>query len=616
MIPGNFTLSSILLLPLAVAAFLLPGWLVSRRLGSPARTLTAFLASVVLWFYLTLGCDLVGMRLSRGSLIGGWLVLCVFVVWWTRNTPTPSAQTTWRRLKPRGAEWFWFAAAAAGLSSIAARAIIDPLSGWDNGFRWDYLAHAMLTHGNLHFYPPVRAADFEIYAWCDGIPPLISLLNAWLYLITNVTHPSVTAVRVIAEALLLGTAVFGLGRELWGERGGWPAVGLLGTSALFLWGVAIGQETGLLALTLITLVWLLERYGRDPQTSTIVWAGVAAGVGALSRDYGLAFAPFGLAVLGVHGQLRRGSVPFALAAAFVAAPWYLRNWALTGNPLFPQSLGGLFPTNAVYAYVNQCIGDYWRLASPHVKLGLLAGSLAVVTGAVFLAGTVGVWRARRIAVTPLAAILLVTGLWLWSVPQTAGGINYSLRVLAPAVALGAALGGWLGTLPAGFGRAAVLVITIALSADAMRRAWFLPAFPRASMIPWSLEPWRAIRLNLRHAEEDPLWDSLVPAAQGSLIAVDNPNAHTALVLRGGRAAMLFSPVFGPCFDEKQPFDEAVRQLRSSGVRFFVLSVDDPVARSFIAAHPFFRTLCERHKPLIRVESLAVFDLDKLTRPMP
>ena len=155
MIPVSPTLSSLLLLPLAVAAFLLPGWLLNRRLRSPAPELTIFLGSAALLFLLVLSYVVVHVPLTRGPLLAGWTALSLTLAWWAWRVPATGDQGEPMMCRPRGADWLWIAAVALGLLSVTLRAVLDPLSGFDNGFRWDYLARAMLAFGRLDFYPPV-----------------------------------------------------------------------------------------------------------------------------------------------------------------------------------------------------------------------------------------------------------------------------------------------------------------------------------------------------------------------------------------------------------------------------------------------------------------------------
>ncbi len=57
---------------------------------------------------------------------------------------------------------------------FALRVTLAPECGFDSIFRWDFLAERMLYLRNFKFYPPMTAADFRIYPYADGIPPLVS----------------------------------------------------------------------------------------------------------------------------------------------------------------------------------------------------------------------------------------------------------------------------------------------------------------------------------------------------------------------------------------------------------------------------------------------------------
>jgi hypothetical protein len=105
---------------------------------------------------------------------------------------------------------------------------------------------------------------------------------------------------------------------------------------------------------------------------------------------------------------------------------------------------------------------------------------AGLLGALALAGLPR-WRGRSLAWGAGGA--LIAALWLWSVPQTAGGQVYSMRMLAPAIALGAVLCGWIAQTGPRF-RLAIAVVMLAGSADAARRTWSLPVRPLAAVWPW------------------------------------------------------------------------------------------------------------------------------------
>jgi hypothetical protein len=610
MIPVSPTLSSLALLPLAMMVFLLPGWLLHRRIRSPAPEATVFLGSAALLMLLVFGLVLARLPLARGPVLAGWGVLILVLAWCTRPSPvtTDRAESVLRR--PRGTAWLWLAVAAIGVLAIVLRAVFDPLSGYDNGFRWDYLARAMLAHGRLDFYPPVTAGDFDIYPWCDGIPPLVSSLNFWIYLFTGSNAPALTAARVGAEAVLVFCAVARLARELWGEQGGAGAVAAAASSALLLWAIAMGQETGLTTLTLTVMLYLLLVRCRTQAWSAVFWAGVAAGCAALSREYGLAFVLLGGGLL-LAGRDFRGTGWFVATAGITAGPWYLRNWMMTGNPLFPHALGGLFPTNLRYAEIMQSISAYWKLGAQHSHPAVLAQLLAILAGGVLLAGAVGAGLAGRKALSVVAGIALVSVLWLWSLPLTAGGWVYALRVLAPAVALAAALCGWLSArLPRRWQVVAAAAVVL-LAVDAARRSWHLPPLPFTS--PWSISfaGWRDAQLEIQTIRGDPVWPALIAAAEGEGIVVDHPANHAEITIRGGRAVPLFSPRLDPVFDATRSFPDACAALRAAHVRLFAINIDHPTAQTLLAAHPFLNTLSHAYTPVAKVGTLTIYDLAAL-----
>lgn len=501
--------------------------------------------------------------------------------------------------------------AVIALVSITLRAILDPLSGIDNGGRWDYLARLFLAQGSLAGYPPITDHDFEYYSWCDGIPPLVPLLNLWIYAMTGSIAPTLTAVRVAGEAVLLGAAVYRYSRLLWGENGGAPAVAALATSGLALWAVAMGQETGLTAIALVAMLYFLELYRRNPTPALVFWAGVAAGMGGLAGEYGLVYSLVGLLAFAAQKQIKSGGAIFAFTAFGLSAPWYLRNGFITGNPLYPQTLGGLFRGNPVHEELVRSIAEERGLHSLQEAASYFLPLLAVLAGVLIVLGFGGAWRGRRHAVLALGCIILMVALWLWSIPQTAGGWIYSTRVLSPALALLAVLAGWIGSLSV-TPRALCFILALAVSADAARRSWVLPIGAFAAPVSVSLEPWHQLRAALQGFGSNPILNSVVHAAGSRKIVVDNGGHHVVITLRGGSAVPLVSPVLAVTFQEGLTFADVVDRLREARIRFVTVT---PASVKMLQRHEFWRSLCFRHIPYVNVQSLAVFDLDHL-QPLP
>lgn len=598
-------------LPLGIGLFLLPGWLLGRRLGTPCAAVTTVLGSAAVLPNAVFVLDALRLPLTVPS-IG--LVLLLFATPLIRRAgqapapvPVGPARASWL---PTGDAWLWVVPVLLGLGSIATRAVVDPLSGFDNITRWDHLARLMLAQNSLAHYPPVSSADFELYPWCDGIPPLASILNFWIYLIAGSAAPGLVAVRVVGEAIVAGIAVFRLGRLFWGTSGGWAALAAGSTSSLLLWACAMGQETGLTTATFAGLALLLEIHRRTPSASTARWAGLAAGVAALAREYGLALIPFGLLVLALTRSSRADLLRFSASAVLVAAPWYLRNWVITGNPVFPHSLGGLLPTNPVHVSVMQAIAAHWGVGAGHFRPSSLPVLLGILAGPVLALAVAGVVRAGRQGLSLLAGMAVIGLLWWISIPFTAAGWTYAMRVLAPAIAATAALAGWIATTrPAVRRWLAAALILVAL--DGARRTWMLPSYPDEAPWPYSWNTWREEREQMRALRKLPLWTALVSSAPDRKVLVDHPAHHVEIILRGGCAVPWFSPAARALFAEDLQFAEVRERLRSEGVRFVTVTSGLPSSDWLQRRYPALRELTTRHVPVLRIKFLHVYDLDAL-----
>jgi hypothetical protein len=599
-----------LLIPGAVL-FLLPGWILGRMFRTPFAWVTAFLGSAALLFNLFLLLDALRLPLNLVTVGCSFAAVTGALALWATRRRTPLA-VPWRPVEfPRGVEWIWLVPPILALVSIAGRDLIEPLSGNDNSFRWDYLARLVLTHHSLASYPPFRMEDFDLYSWCDGIPPLVPFLNYLIYAISGSVAPGLITLRAVGESLLLGSLTYRFGRDLWGKAAGWASVAVLGSCTLLVWGLAIEQETGLTAIALVAMIFFLQHPGggKDEGHGLVAWAGVASGVGAISREYGLYFVILG-AVLVLARRGARNLARFLLPAIAVAAPWYLRNWLKTGNPVFP-ALGRFFPTNGVHVEIMGDISNFWGFRSSPFPLGEVPLELMATCGAVLVLGGAGLvllkFRGRGI----LPAVLMVTALWVFSMPLTAGGWSYSMRVLLPALALGSVLAGWVGAAGKRVRVAGAILLGI-LSLDAARRSWFLPDFPFTT--PWTLSfsEWRALRAQSDRQSSGNVWTVLVKVAGSGFIAVDSPMPFVAVMDAGGHPTPFTSPRFAPALDPKLSVEEAAARLRALNVRFVTFSVRNPVVNKLVQRHATLRELARAYAPVAEINGLLIFDLDFLT----
>ncbi len=592
-----------LLLP---AGLLGPGWLLGRLLRAPAGILGAFLGSAALLVNLELVLDALGLALTRAHLGGGLAAVALgLLLAATRHRPAAAASAAGFRDWPAGRALLL--PAALGLAAILLKAGLDPLAGLDTRFRWNFLATQMTRLGHLGFYPPVTEADFLQYPWCDGIAPLVSSLYHWAYLSLGAPTIEATLPIVAAQAALLFGAVFSLAARRGGAPAGFAATGVLATSATLLSGVAIGQETGLTALALVAMFHFLERHREAGSASWLGWAGIAAGLGGLAREYGLVFPVLGLLTLAARGAPRRAWLTFLGAALAVASPWYVRNWVRTGNPLFSQGLGGLLPANPVHVQHMQAISEVFGLTG-HPEAGILLTALPLLAGLLIALGLAGLVRHGRREWPWAAAGATVVILWAGSVHQTAGGYLYSLRVLTPALALAAVFAGLL-LAQAAVGRwrvVLVAVLTLA-SADAALRTLFMPLHP---WVTWWEGDWLAWRNHRRVAERweaNGNWSALAESAGERLVLTHDPFVWGLLHLHGAHPVPVYSPGVRHLLAEPCALGQAIARLRTEGFRFVLVTELSRETTLFLDGIDFFRQL-RRLPPSAELPFGHVYDL--------
>lgn len=462
---------------LIVAGLLLPGtlWALAARwplpwlAGGVLSALGIFGGVVILN-----GC---GIPVTRATL-GAWqgaIALGGGYFWWCRRSVPARPAVRW------GGEW-WLALPAWPMIGVAVwRAVRQPLSGADVDFRWNHLAAMIVQSGGLAHYPPVVAADFAHYFWPDGIAPLLSSLYAWTYLVAGSTAKIWTALPVLLQITGLLVLLRALGRAWGGERGGWLACALGGGTMLLQFSFNLGQETGLTALGVAGLVYYLMEWERTRSGSALIPAAACAALAASAREYGLIFPVVAAGwLLGKRAGGRR-SLAFVLGALVVPLAWHLRNWVHTGNPFYAHDTG-VFPINPAFtAWMRSYVDAYgpslrgwegWWEAGRLIVCYALPAILGLLAGALLWRRTTG-WSCL------LALAGATAACWLASVPFTAGGLFYSMRVLSPLLLLGCAWGGaalahWL---PGRRHFGGVWLGCFLFGIDAALRAWTIPANP-------------------------------------------------------------------------------------------------------------------------------------------
>ncbi|MEO6873696.1 MAG: glycosyltransferase family 39 protein [Opitutaceae bacterium] len=563
-----------------LAIMILPGWLVARAARVRQALLGGFVATPVLIVSLLLLLNACGVAFSFAHCALAWLsvtVVSAVAAWPTfRSSPRPDhgASFAWREHSPL------FLPLIPILAVVIYRAASQPLFGYDTIFRWNYLAQQMFTRGNLGFYPPVTGADYAIYDWPDGIAPAVSSLYFWLYRLAGATRATLTAPLVVGQFCLLLAGGFALARRLFSDRAAVFTCALLACSPVVAWATAMGQETGLIALALIALLFYLPRTRAEATDGSMLFAGLAAGLGGLAREYGLALILLGLGLALIRRLSVRSLAIFCGAALVTVLPWYARNWIRTGNPLFNLEVAGWFPVNQVHAWLNQSyqVAFGWSNLPPNALRFVLINCCVALLGT--LAGGALYYRKAR---PLLGAIGLIVALWALSLGYTAAGFTVAVRVLSPAVVLGCVLGGaacarWVPTRKHLTGATLALGL---LAVDAALRALTLPG------TVYKIPPadWLASGRAMAEYNQRPAYRQIAQLAGTERILVLGPNA--LLNVQGAHTLPLWSPEVSFLFDDRLRPAEIARRLRAANIGYVLLTRGAPNEK-FLAHSAYFR----------------------------
>lgn len=478
--------------------------LVARRRLRHLDRLELALASLVVFTALLIAVHLVPLMLTiltRGTVIAAAFLALGLAALVTPGEPgqTGAAEgsPTGRAVAPSPQASWALAALAGGWAAIAALADLgrwagDELVGVDpltfhlpNVGRWiqnESMWHIdqfvpLLAHGN---YPN------------NGDIVLLSTVLPW-------HNDFLVRLPITFFLVTMAVAVFALAREL---RAPHAASVLAAAAAVSLPVVGIATipralPDSLMWTTFACGILFLLRHARSARTSDLVLAGVALGIAAGTKWYGVS----SVAVIGViwivaRLAARQGSTATVLRDGVLVGalsllgtlPWLLRNLVLSDNPVFPLNVSpfGLTifdaPPDVIRDQAGFSIADY--AGEPGV-LGQLAGEIVeglgiapilcalVLVAAAVLARRRGRAADGRVFVLVLTAVAL--GLLYTVTPATALGLrgdpslaHGNTRYAVPALLVALPVAAWLaGRLP----RPLRLVLETLLAATALSGAY-------------------------------------------------------------------------------------------------------------------------------------------------
>jgi len=601
-------------LVLLLAGLLLPGVLFLRALRLPRSLAGSVAGSAAFWYLSVLLLNLIHLRISLASLLivlVGFAALCEL---WEEHgrlgDPMPAPEAVPFRL---GALRGWLPLYVVFWGVVAWRLGVNPLSGPDVSFRWNYLAEQILRFGSLDFYPPLTGADFYRYFWAESIPPGVASLYTWAYACGDSRNALWAAPVVALQLLSLHELLWRLAAFVGGESATRWAVLFGAASPLLTWSCLLGQETGLLAVGVCGLVWCLAQLSQPDGARWAVLGAAFAVVTSSTREYGPCFAIAAGGVALFTAAPRKARWLFVGLALPLSFAWLLRTWIRTGNPFYSLRVDDLFPVNAVFVAWNDLFrapqsawfstADTWLMLTRYLVLWALPACVGVIGLALVF---------RRVRATGIALVFVALGLALWrlSVPYTAGGLFYTLRVLSPVLALlVVAAAAWAARIEAHPRAARILrLLAAVVLIESLPKTLALPENPyRLSPREWLA----ATRPNpVPPPGHKPALVEKIEQLPGHPRRIASDDYNMPLIFAGHdvEVAPLWSPDLAWLFDASLAPDEAERRRRASKIEHLLLRRDGPalgLVNRTLAPHWRLRVAGETdHELILRITPAA------------
>lgn len=581
-------------------------------IGSKHEIISDFIVSTVLLFYCIYCLAVLGVPIRLTTVFSVLIIISVvfFLLGLKRKTYRSEEYIKPDIVSGSYIKYFFLLPVVVLILLILARSTLQPFNYGDAEFRWNHLALKIAETGSLNFYPPVTADDFKSYFYVDGIPPLVSFSYYWLYSSFGNSEPMVTGLFVTMQFFLIFYICHKTATNLFhSKNAGFIAVAVLSSSTLFFYSVVMGQETGLTSLSIVATVYYLT--GKDKSDSaSMILAGFATALGALSREYGCAFVICGIIVCLWRGKKLKYTMIYLLTVLILTAPWYLRTWIRTGNPFYSiSSFGGIFPINEVHCGIFKVYESYFGLlVKSYDKLYFLVSSLLFtapiqtflgIFSAVFLFKKYGY-------LTVITA--LISLLWAYSVGQTSGGFFHSMRVLCPAIVILSILCG--GVISRWTGNHAFKNTIISLSLICIGIFTFIQNLAVPFNV-WKLSLKEIIPMAFVPMEDvgKRIFYYIAPLQPHSRILSDSAFHHAALSASPEKEIMLV-PVWSPEFSflfKNENFNSSLEKLRKHGVRYILYSKNSH-NNIFLEKYPFFTEYRKCSKPCLEDYYCILYEL--------
>lgn len=240
--------------------------------------------------------------------------------------------------------------------------------------------------------------------------------------------------------------IYALTRTLFGPVSAAVAALLWVGQGMFLWEATGGfVELALSAFVALAVLHFVA-FARTRRLADAAWVGLAVGLGAATKYHGLLFLPVFAVLVAFVAHRRVLAIAAFAVATLVGVPWYVHNWTVTGNPLYPFDstvLGGKYMDAGSRYDLTQSLQGYgmhgfWRILIFPLEFVLHTDKYErgySFSPALFVLPLIGAALGRRTARLLLAGALVYVVVWWEAMQQIT-------RYLLPGLALAAPVAGW------------------------------------------------------------------------------------------------------------------------------------------------------------------------------
>lgn len=357
----------------------------------------------------------------------------------------------WHAVQPAGAEQLW-AACAFAAALLALVAALAPETEFDAVWFHLYFPHLFLQRGRLVDLPSQYVSLYPM-TW-----------ELWFGYGLAVGGQAAAKLLHFACLPLTACMVYQTTRRYAPMASPWLAVALFATVPLVLWDASTAYVDLPLALYVSIALYTLARYVESHRMQWLLLAAINLGLGLATKHLTLVVLALMCPGLAIAIWWRERSVIRPLRAAILLGllslllplPWYIRSWAASGNPVFPE-LYGLFGAPASrwsatsQAGLDHFMAHFGRPRTPFNQLTLPwhmtmhAGYYDGTLGPLFLlllpflalgigaAGRAERGRGARVALGAFAAMYIV----MWASPIASFQMRWMLPVVPALAVLGA-----------------------------------------------------------------------------------------------------------------------------------------------------------------------------------